>query len=641
MCRMRIVPPRASAPWRVGLRSSWWLRGVVVALLCALWGTSARASAAPAVDVPVAVRNEIRAAYLDAMTKFTDLELDAALSIVDRAVDRASQTGLRDDAMLGPLFALRGGILYMSTGAINSAQTAIEEAVRLDYFVQLPIELRSRELQRVLEQARARRRPRSLEPILHQTPTYKPQAAVDFVAVVNFEVPDGAKLAMYWRIAGTDAAPEALFLTELGNVGWASLPAEQHGGKGVEYFFYVWDSAQSDAKPLANRGDENRSLYVGPQQTRPVPVTTPGKAADQPSNKDRNKDRKKRRKLGGSAGPTTLPRAWINVGVGTGFGLARGRAELTYEQYTPGIPQAYNVAEQACAIERWYAGTGPLARTPDEFGQHLDVLNNAIGPKAFPTGVSASDLVAQYQPGACARRHPVQTGLSLAPLHLAPDVTVRVSKRVALSLFARLQVVTGSQVYGQRPITSTDERARQEAFNADARSQQPPGFRTKPPFTWAIGAKVKYFFLPDDWKFRLYTGGMAGYGQSRLRVPMGFANDRNGNSVPDVQEAGVTGDAFDANGNVTTNPRPVWPYNDGVQSESDRTLAKQVTSATSATDQRIDTVVIGPGFVGGLFGFNYQIHQNFAVFTEIAVGVWFPRTTSFLFDLTVGPAVTF
>jgi hypothetical protein len=45
--------------------------------------------------------------------------------------------------------------------------------------------------------------------------------------------------------------------------------------------------------------------------------------------------------------------------------------------------------------------------------------------------------------------------------------------------------------------------------------------------------------------------------------------------------------------------------------------------------------------VGALFGVNFQLHKNFSIFAELDAGLWFPNTTSGLFDLQVGPAITF
>ena len=89
----------------------------------------------------------------------------------------------------------------------------------------------------------------------------------------------------------------------------------------------------------------------------------------------------------------------------------------------------------------------------------------------------------------------------------------------------------------------------------------------------------------------------------------------------------------------------MWPYNNGCSTEAagdtDRALADSVRINTKASDTRIDTVKLGPGMIGGLFGFHYQIVKYFGVFAELNVGGWFPATSSLLFDLNVGPSITF
>ena len=156
---------------------------------------------------------------------------------------------------------------------------------------------------------------------------------------------------------------------------------------------------------------------------------------------------------------------------------------------------------------------------------------------------------------------------------------------------------------------------------------------------------MKYFFGKDDRKFRVFAGGFAGYGQARLRVPMNFANDRNGNSVPDLGEVALSG-PLNAEGQVEPSTCvAVWPYNQGcsagAEGNVDRELALGLRGSTAVDDERIDTVVIGPAMFGALLGFNYQLHKNFALFAEFNAGGWMPTTTSVLFDLNVGPAITF
>jgi hypothetical protein len=159
--------------------------------------------------------------------------------------------------------------------------------------------------------------------------------------------------------------------------------------------------------------------------------------------------------------------------------------------------------------------------------------------------------------------------------------------------------------------------------------------RVKPGFTGAGGIKVKYFLGKDDSKkFRVFVGGMIGGGFARLRVPMGFANDRNGNSVPDDQESASD---FDTLGNC----QPVWPYSGGCTGKEPGAMLAGTVATSADKSQRVDTVRIGGAFIGATFGFNYQLVKNFALFAEAQVSVWFPKTSSFLIDLNLGPVITF
>jgi hypothetical protein len=174
--------------------------------------------------------------------------------------------------------------------------------------------------------------------------------------------------------------------------------------------------------------------------------------------------------------------------------------------------------------------------------------------------------------------------------------------------------------------------------------------RVKPPFAWSLGAKVRYFLGDPQKKFRLFVGGYGGYGTARLRVNMNFANDRNGNSIPDDREFGYDLPNEDLPPDANNPCVPVWPYNNGCvpgpgddptnPGDIDRNNAA-FKAQTANKDPRIDTVGIGKGFLGGAFGAHYQIVKNFAVFGELQVGGWFGGNSSLLFDLNVGPAITF
>jgi hypothetical protein len=588
-------------------------------------------------------RDDVKSSYATALSQFGNLDLDAAVVTLDSAIARAQAAGLGNDAALAPLLVLKGGIVFSNTGDKGQTIAAFKEAVRVDHNAQLPIELRSPELQALLEEARKLTPPTATDAIVHTPPAPVKGVDIELSALVNTPLPDNANVVLYWRKQGDKGEFKSVYMDLFGNSAAGKIAASEHGDSSIEYFFYAFDAGQ---KPLANRGDQDHPLvlaFSGDAGGGGGAVVVGGGGGG-------TTDKPKRKREPGKSG---LPRAWIGLGIGTGFGIARGTAELTYQQYTPGIPgSVYGPREQACQLERWFAANAPVVgngpdnpATPQlengQFAGHLATMA-MVGPGVLPT--DAATLEQSYDAGYCGAHHPVSTGLASAPFHISPEVSVRVSRRIVLSLFSRLQVVTGSKVFREDP-----NKELAASFNEDVRSPDPSGTRVKPPFSWTIGAKFKYFFLKDEKKFRLFAGGLVGYGKARLRVDMGFSNDRNGNSVPDATEVGPSGPR-DAMGNVIISScTPVWPYNQACDPEADpamppemdRNLARSVTASTPASDSRVDTVVIGPGFVGGLFGFNYQIHKYFAIFGEIDISVFFPNTSSALFDIQVGPAVTF
>jgi hypothetical protein len=617
----RILRPRGRARWAGVL-------ALVVGL--GVLGPVGLAHAGP--------RDDMKAAYQTAQTQFNDLELDAAQATLEAAVARAQGAGMAADPALAPLLVLRGGIIYSNTGDRSRTVAAFQEAVRADYNVALPIELRSTELQALLDEARAGVPRPGTGPVAHTPPQAAKGQDIALEALSSVAIAEGVTMVVYWRAKGSKAEFAALYLETFGNLGTVSIPAAQHGDKGIEYFFYVYNGNQ---QALANLGDKDKPLVLDLVEGGAVDGGGGGGGGDGGAGDGGG---------GGGGGgakasSTKWPRAYINIGVGTGFGIARGAAELTYQQFTPGtFGTPYGPAEQACAIERWYAGAQEVASNPAEFQQHLATIDPAVLPG---TGIDA--LTAAYNGEQCAQRHPVTTGFASAPFHIAPEVSVRVLDRdigtrrsmaLLVGVFGRLQVVTGSKVFTENPTISP-----QASFTNEVLSPNPPGFQRKPPFSWALGVKIKALITRRGGKFQGMVGAFGGYGTSRLRVNMGFSNDRNGNSVPDRAETALSGPA-DMNNQVPIDQcTPVWPYNNGCMANdagtTDQTIARSVQTNAPASEMRIDTVKIGPGFAGVLVGFNYQIHKNFALFGELDVGGWFPSIGSMLIDISAGPAITF
>ncbi|MBV1858026.1 MAG: hypothetical protein KUG77_06410 [Nannocystaceae bacterium] len=582
-------------------------------------------------------RDDLVNAYLNAFDQLDNVDLEGALVTLDSAIADGLSAGLAGDPSLAKMYAMRAGIVFSISQDRGQALQSCLDAVALDYNIKLPIELASEELSAICDEARAGVQPPSND-VVHTPPVGTPNADIEFVAVANAAMPLGSTLVMYWRPVGSDA--EFAGETMVGEDNWGvwTIPVASHGGKDLEYFFYGFDPTN---QPLVSRGDKANPLVLKMDQNAAIaPVGGEGgEKADEDGGGEAGDDTKKKRSPNGKSG---LPRVFINLGFGAGLGIARGTAEQTYEQYTPGIPGAvYGTREQACAVERWYSGQQPLAGNAASFQQHLAELE-PLGAVPYTAGdeTARGAFVSAYDPNYCSQRHPVSTGFAVAPFHVAPEIGIRVSRAVVVSVYSRLQLVTGSKVF-----TDDTSLAPATSFNSNVRSSTPQGFQQKPGFTWAIGAKVKYFFGKDERKFRVFAGGFAGYGQARLRVPMNFANDRNGNSVPDLGEVALSG-PLNAEGRVEPSTCvAVWPYTQGctggAAGETDRSLALAVRGSTATGDERIDTVVIGPAMFGALLGFNYQLHKNFSLFAELNVGGWMPTTTSVLFDLNVGPAITF
>lgn len=604
-----------------------WLHVLGLALGLCVLGSSAAAHAGP--------RDDMKAAYELAKTQFNELELDAAQATLEAAVARAQGVDMAADPGLAPLLVLRGGIIYSNTGDRSRTVAAFQEAVRADYNVALPIELRSEELQNLLDEARAGVPAPSTGPLAHTPPAVAAGEDIVLDALSSVPISEGVTVVVYWRKKGSDAEFEALYLETFGNFGTVTIPASSHGDAGIEYFFYVYNGSQ---QALANLGDKDKPI------TLDMSAGGGGGTGEGEGGGGEGEGGGGGRKK--PTGSTTWPRVFINIGVGTGFGIARGAAELTYQQFTPGTPGTYGLAEQACAIERWYAGTQDLAGSPIEFSQDLAAITN---PAVLPSGTAADQLAAAYNAEQCGRHHPVTTGFASAPFHISPEVSVRVLDRdigerrsmaLLMGVYSRLQVVSGSKVFTENPTISPDL-----SFTQEVLSGSPPGFQRKPPFTWAVGLKVKALIAKKGGKFQGMLGLFGGYGSARLRVNMGFSNDRNGNSVPDAVEAALSG-PVDASGQVPVEQcTPVWPYNNGCSTDSsgdiERGLAAAVQASNPANENRIDTVRMGPGFAGVLFGFNYQLHKNFGIFGEVDVGGWFPDIGSLLIDVSAGPSITF
>src|SRR5262245_9950539 len=91
-------------------------------------------------------RDDMKSAYGRAISQFNDMDLEGAQLTLDLAINQAKSGGLGSDPALAPLLSLYAGVLFTNSGDRARALSVFEDAVRADYHVVLPIELRSEDL---------------------------------------------------------------------------------------------------------------------------------------------------------------------------------------------------------------------------------------------------------------------------------------------------------------------------------------------------------------------------------------------------------------------------------------------------------------------------------------------------------------
>ncbi len=460
--------------------------------------------------------------------------------------------------------------------------------------------------------------------VTHETPVLEAGQRVRLLVRLGSHVPYSANVVLYHRTLGTDRRFVVRPMPRVDETqAYVTLPALTHQNVGLEYYVLVYDA---EGTPIAGIGSRLQPrVAVVPVQERPV-AAQPYAAPDRPPQTP-------------TPPPTervTLPRVFLGLGVGTGIGRARGRAEQTYELYRPGtVGGTYGRAEQTCAVVRWAVAGAPLPSSSSELAAQLEAID-AANARILPA--STDEMLAAYDPDLCSRQQRVAPGIASAPLHLAPEVGIRIGERVVVSAFARIQLVTGSHVFGPAP-----DKSLQASFFEDVTAATPEGVRLLPRFTMAGGIKAKYMFARAGHKLTPFAGGFAGIGAARLRVDLGVSPDRNGNSVADDEESAMHG-LLDLDGDIVPESCvAVWPYNracDPADGEADRTLASAVR-ASSTRGGLVDTVKLGPAFIGILGGAHWQLARHFGLFGELDLGLWFPGPTTILADIQVGPVVTF
>ena len=153
--------PDSTSPFRRRFVTNTWTL-TLGALMLAL--TSTPAWAGP--------RDDMKAAYDNALVQANNLEYDAALGIINGAISTAESSGNGNDPVLASLYMLRAALTFSAQGhgAAPQILADLKRAVSLNYYVVVPIEMRSDDLAAYMQQARSTSGATAPEPITLKDP---------------------------------------------------------------------------------------------------------------------------------------------------------------------------------------------------------------------------------------------------------------------------------------------------------------------------------------------------------------------------------------------------------------------------------------------------------------------------------------
>ncbi|WP_181198463.1 hypothetical protein, partial [Enhygromyxa salina] len=150
-------------------------------------------------------RDDMKAAYNTALSQANNLEYDAALGTLSDAISAAEAAGNSEDPVLASLYMLRAGLTFSAEGHGAAAKILadLQRAVSLNYYVVVPIEMRSDDLAAYMQQARQASGATAPQPITLREPEPSCGAPLHFEVLLS--VPDGGQAALYWRKAGSES----------------------------------------------------------------------------------------------------------------------------------------------------------------------------------------------------------------------------------------------------------------------------------------------------------------------------------------------------------------------------------------------------------------------------------------------------
>ena len=101
-------------------------------------------------------REDMKAAYDQALAQANELEYDAALATINGAISTAEGSGAGQDPVLASLYVLRAALAFSLEGKKGKDKIVadLQRALTLNYYVVVPVEMRSDDLSKYLDQAR-------------------------------------------------------------------------------------------------------------------------------------------------------------------------------------------------------------------------------------------------------------------------------------------------------------------------------------------------------------------------------------------------------------------------------------------------------------------------------------------------------
>lgn len=588
-----------------GSRGLGWGLGVALFVSCFVSSLPARAALAPE-DLEDRYRESLRKATQENDISGATNEVDGALTVF--------RTENPENPQLAALHLLRGVLLFAVDGDAAKADilNSFKAALRVHPWAQFEPSMRSEPLDALLEEARSElgQDPPSRGIAPGKTDPRCGEALSLYVAYSDELEIDSAEF--HWRSAG-ETAFEAREMDRFAGVASLELAPHEHEDQDGEYFITLHDASGEQRASVGSASSPQSFGLDCPGAQRKEKTPPSGRKKDTRRRSRQRKTRKER-----------LRRIGLRVSAGTGWGVSYGESERVYDVANPNKPGHYSLLATACAIARRAAPRGgALPSTAELYGKDASAPGQeSIFGRVASSPQQAAQLASVYDEARCKQRHPINAGVAPSLFHLEPELSVRVSEKLELALFSRLQLIHGMNI--QAPVQGAPLDEVKPAFE-----------RLELPMPWTVGLAARYRKQVARVKGLSWSvGGYAGYGRAALVVPMPFGHDRNGNSVADENEVSCS---------IAPGQAPVFPAMDGCTNpDASKQAIDELRALAKKGDQARDVLELGNIFAGVELGVEYLFTPMVGLSASGQIGVWFTgHRPSGLVDLKLGPSFHF